>query len=75
LIGGVIGLNISGAIFGTAVAPGIIARIILATAMLGGVLMAAVICVAGSAAAGYLLGLVLDPETWEKKEEVAEHNK
>jgi hypothetical protein len=75
LVGGVIGLNISGAIFGSAVGPGIISRFILAVGMLSGVLVAAMVCVAGSAAAGYLLGLVLDPATWEKKETVSEHNK
>ena len=73
LIGGVIGLNISGAIFGTAVEPGVISRIILAAGMLAGVFMAAVVCVAGSAAAGYLLGILVDPATWEKKETISEH--
>jgi len=73
LIGGVIGLNISGAIFGSTVEAGVISRIILATGMLSGVLMAAVVCVAGSAAAGYVLGILVDPATWEKKETISEH--
>ncbi|MBI5739976.1 MAG: hypothetical protein HZA16_04570 [Nitrospirae bacterium] len=66
-IGGVIGINISGAIFGAPVAPGIFPRIIVAVGMLSGILLAAVICVAGTASLGYLIGLVIDPEAWREK--------
>lgn len=70
LIGGVIGLNVSGAIFGSPVEAGIIQRMIVAVAMLTGILLAAVISVAGCAAVGYLIGLLIEPETWKKKNAV-----
>ena len=67
LIGGVLGLQISGFMFGSPVEPGILQRVIVALGMLMGVLLAAVICVIGSAMVGYVIGLVIDPATWEKK--------
>jgi len=67
LIGGMIGLNISGAIFGSPVEPGIFQRAIVALGMLGGILLSAVVCVAGAAVIGYLIGIAVDPETWRKK--------
>jgi quinol-cytochrome oxidoreductase complex cytochrome b subunit len=70
LIGGVIGLNVSGAIFGSPVEAGILQRMVVAVGMLTGILLAAVVCVAGSAAVGYLIGMVIDPETWKKKKAV-----
>jgi len=70
LIGGMIGINLSGAVFGTPVEPGIFQRIMVAVGMLGGILVSAVVFVTGFAAAGYLLGLAIDPETWAKKKAV-----
>jgi len=67
LIGGVFGLQISGFMFGSPVEPNILQRMIVAISMLGGILLAAVICVLGSATVGYLIGLLIDPATWEKK--------
>jgi hypothetical protein len=65
-IGGVIGINVSGAIFGAPVEPGIFPSMIVAVGMLSGILVAAVVCVAGTAALGYLIGLVIDSESWSK---------
>jgi hypothetical protein len=70
LIGGIIGLNVSGAIFGSPVEAGILQRMIVAVGMLSGILLAAVVCVAGCATVGYLIGVVIDPESWRKKKEV-----
>lgn len=67
LIGGVLGLQVSGFMFGSPVEPGIFQRIIVALGMLIGIFLAAVICVIGSATVGYLIGLVIDPATWEQK--------
>jgi hypothetical protein len=67
LIGGMVGINISGAIFGSPVEPGIFQRVIVALGMLTGILLSAVVFVAGAAAVGYLFGLAVDPETWGKK--------
>jgi hypothetical protein len=38
--------------------------------MLMGILLAAVVCVAGAATVGYLIGMAIDPETWRKKKAV-----
>lgn len=67
LIGGVFGLKISGFMFGSPIEPGILQRVIVVLGMLMGVLLGAVICVIGGATFGYLIGLVIDPATWEKK--------
>lgn len=67
LIGGVFGLQVSGFMFGSPVEPGILQRIIVALGMLIGIFLAAVICVIGSATVGYLIGLVIDPATWERR--------
>lgn len=66
-IGGVLGLQGSGFMFGSPVEPGIFQRIIVALGMLIGIFVAAAICVGGSATVGYLIGLVIDRATWEKK--------
>jgi hypothetical protein len=71
-IGGVIGLNVSGTIFGSPVEAGVLQRMIVTVGMLTGILLAAVVCVAGCAAAGYLVGIVIDPEHWRKKKAVEE---
>jgi len=72
LMGGILGLQVSGVIFGSPVEPGVLQRVIVALGMLMGILLAAVVCVIGSATLGYVIGLVIDPATWEKKP-VREH--
>ncbi len=67
LIGGMIGLNISGAIMGSPVESGILQRMIVAIGMLSGILIAAVLCIGGCAAAGYMIGIAVDTEYWKKK--------
>jgi len=59
LIGGMIGIQCIGAIFGSPVEPGIFQRVIVAVGMLTGILLSAVVFVAGFAAMGYLIDLLL----------------
>jgi len=59
-IGGVIGLNIAGSMFGMPVSSALLPRLIVGLSMLLGVLVSAVIFVAGSTVAGWLLGCLID---------------
>jgi len=56
LLGGVMGLNIAGSLFGFPVASGVLQRIIVAASMLIGVMVSGIIFVMGSAAIGWVLG-------------------
>lgn len=59
-IGGIAGLSLAKAVFGTAVMPSVLLRIITALGMLIGVLGAGLIFTAGGAALGWLLGAGVD---------------
>lgn len=59
-IGGIVGLHITGQLVGTSAEFGILSRMILAFGVMSGVLLAAVVCVMGSAIIGYLVGYVVD---------------
>lgn len=60
LLGGAMGLNIVGTLFGYPVTSGILQRIIVAASMLVGITVAGVIFVAGASVAGWLLGTAVD---------------
>jgi hypothetical protein len=59
-IGGVIGLNIAGSLFGMPVSSALLPRLIVGISMLLGVLVSGIIFVAGSTVAGWLIGYVID---------------
>lgn len=59
-LGGVLGLNIAGSLFGYPVSPGIMPRMIVAASMLVGVMVSAVIFVVSGSFAGWLLGMLVD---------------
>ncbi len=59
-IGGVLGLNLTGMIFGTPVTPGVFPRIIIALGMLSGVFVAGLIFVVTGAVAGMATGYILE---------------
>ena len=67
LLGGVAGLSIVGALFGTHVEPGVIARILIALSMLLGVMVSGAIFVTISSAAGWLVGSAIDVLRGTKK--------
>jgi hypothetical protein len=73
LLGGVVGMNIVHAIFGSAMTYAIVPRIIVALGMLTGVMAVGTVFVVGSAALGWVIGFVIDPATWHRTEHLKEH--
>ena len=71
LLGGAMGLNIVGTLFGYPVTSGVLQRLIVASSMLLGVLVAGIIFVMGCSVAGWLLGTVAESLTAPKKVTVA----
>ncbi len=59
-LGGVIGLNIAGALFGTPVSSQILPRLIVGVSMLLGVVVSGVVFVTASGILGWLIGTVID---------------
>jgi hypothetical protein len=62
-LGGVMGLNIAGAILGFPVASGVVSRLIVAASMVAGVMVSGVMFLTASASGGWLIGTVLDALT------------
>lgn len=60
MIGGIIGLKIAGGLLGMPVQATVIARLIIAVCMIGGVITAAIIFILGSGIAGWIAGSVFD---------------
>ncbi len=59
-LGGVIGLNIAGTLFGTPLTASLVARVIVGLSMLTGILVSCLIFVAGGTILGWLIGNVID---------------
>jgi hypothetical protein len=59
-IGGVLGLNIAGSIYGTPLEPALIPRIIVGVSMLMGIFLAGLVFVVGSSIIGWLIGSAID---------------
>ncbi len=59
-LGGVAGLGLAGALLGTPVEAGIIARTMVAAGMLAGVMLSGLVFVSVSAVAGWLAGTLID---------------
>jgi len=60
LVGGAMGINIAGWIFGLPLKSGLIARIIVLASMLIGVLVAGIVIVTATSTVGWLVGKVLE---------------
>lgn len=60
LLGGAMGINIAGWLFGLPLQPGLVARVIVLASMLMGVLVAGIVIVTMSSTAGWLVGLLLE---------------
>ena len=65
-LGGVIGLNIAGSLFGLPVSSALLPRLIVGISMLLGVLVSGIIFVAGSTIIGWLIGYGIDSIRVEK---------
>jgi len=59
-IGGVIGLNIAGSIFGTPLGPSLMPRLIVAASMVLGVCISGLVFVVGTSLLGWLVGYAAD---------------
>lgn len=59
-LGGVVGLNIAGSLFGMPVTSALLPRLIVGVCMLLGVLVSATIFISGAAVAGWLMGYIID---------------
>lgn len=67
LLGGAMGINIAGWIFGLPLDPGLLSRVIVLVSMLIGVLVAGIVMVTGTATIGWLAGKVLESGTHTKE--------
>ncbi len=60
LLGGAMGINIAGWLFGLPLQPGLVARVIVLASMLIGVLVAGIMMVTATSTIGWLLGRLLE---------------
>lgn len=65
-IGGVIGLNIAGSIFGHPLGAALLPRMIVGASMVLGILVAGVVFVAGTSIIGWLIGSAVDTVRYGK---------
>lgn len=72
LLGGAMGINIAGWIFGLPVQPGLLSRIIVLVSMLIGVLVAGIATVTATSTVGWLVGKVLEPKAHATRENADE---
>ena len=67
-LGGVMGLNIAGIIFGIPVGSGLLPRMIVAASMVVGVMVSGIMFIMASTTLGWLIGTVVDTIKMGKKE-------
>lgn len=66
-LGGVAGLGIAGMLLGTPVDPGIVSRMIIAIAMVLGIMVSGLIFITASSTVGWLIGMAIDTLKGVKK--------
>jgi small-conductance mechanosensitive channel len=67
LLGGAMGINIAGWMFGLPLEPGLISRAIVLVSMLVGVLVAGIVIVTATTTVGWLAGRMLEGSVQEKE--------
>jgi hypothetical protein len=67
-LGGVMGLNIAGLLFGIPVSAGLLPRMIVAASMVVGVMVSGMMFIMASTTLGWLIGTIVDTVKAEKKE-------
>jgi len=67
LLGGAMGINIAGWLFGLPLQPGLLARVIVLASMLIGVMVTGIVIVTATSTIGWLVGKVLEPSTHTKE--------
>jgi len=63
LLGGAMGINIAGWLFGLPLQPGLVARVIVLASMLIGVLVAGIVMVSATSTIGWLVGKAFESVT------------
>jgi hypothetical protein len=71
LLGGAMGINIAGWLFGLPLQPGLVSRVIVLASMLLGVLVAGIVMVTATSTVGWLVGKALESGTHSKETEEA----
>jgi len=71
LLGGAMGINIAGWLFGLPLQPGLVARVIVLASMLLGVLVAGIVMVTATSTVGWLVGKALESGMHTKETEEA----
>ncbi len=71
LLGGAMGINIAGWLFGLPLEPGLLSRMIVLASMLIGVLVAGIVIVTASSTIGWLVGKMIDAGAREGAEDEA----
>jgi hypothetical protein len=69
LLGGSMGINIAGWIFGLPLEPGLISRVIVLVSMLVGVMLAGIVIITATSTIGWLIGKILEPTRGSVEEE------
>ena len=69
LLGGSMGINVAGWLFGLPLQPGLISRVIVLVSMLIGVLVSGIVIVTATSTVGWLIGKILEPGKGSAKEE------
>jgi hypothetical protein len=67
ILGGAMGLNLAGWLFGFPLEPGIISRAIVLVAMLVGILVAGIVMVTAGTTIGWGIGMLLEGASHEKE--------
>ncbi len=71
LLGGAMGINIAGWLFGLPLQPGLVSRVIVLASMLLGVLVAGIVMVTATSTVGWLVGKALESGMHSKETEEA----
>ena len=75
LLGGAMGINIAGWLFGLPLQPGLVSRVIVLGSMLVGVLVAGIVMVTATSTIGWLVGMALEPGKAGAEAEAKSSNK
>ncbi len=68
LLGGAMGINIAGWLFGLPLQPGLLSRLIVLASMLVGVLVSGIVIVTASSTVGWLVGRLLESGARQQEE-------
>jgi len=73
LIGGAMGINVAGWLFGLPLEPGLISRAIVLVSMLVGVLVAGIVMVTATSTVGWLVGRLAEGGAHKEEKEAMSH--